>query len=57
MSHFLIPGGHEELPRAPQRVDAVLPCRQPRPAVDARIRADKEEVRGKYYRLCNKYTM
>ena len=38
-------GGHEELPRAPQRVDAVLPRRQPRPTVDARVRADEEEVR------------
>ena len=47
MSHFLIPGGHEELPRAPQRVDAVLPCRQPRPAVDARLGTDSQEVREK----------
>ena len=38
-------GGHEEFPRAPQRVDAVLPRRQPRPTVDARVRADEEEVR------------
>merc|ERR1712165_38260 len=38
-------GWHEELPRARQRVDAVLPRRQPRPPLDARLRADAQEVR------------
>ena len=47
MSHFFIPGGHEELPRAPQRVYAVLPRRKPRPAVDARLGTDSQEVREK----------
>merc|ERR1711899_44434 len=38
-------GRHEELPRARERVDAVLPRRQPRPPLDARLRADAQEVR------------
>merc|ERR1712088_334324 len=38
-------GWHEELPRARERVDAVLPGGQPRPPLDARIRTDQEEVR------------
>merc|ERR1711879_89196 len=38
-------GWHEELPRARQRVDAVLPGRQPRPPLDARLGADTWEVR------------
>merc|ERR1712117_841174 len=38
-------GWHEELPRARQRVDAVLPRRQPGPPLDARLRADAQEVR------------
>merc|ERR1712117_327335 len=38
-------GWHEELPRARERVDAVLPRRQPGPPLDARIRADAQEVR------------
>ena len=38
-------GWHEELPRARERVDAVLPRRQPRPPLDARLRADAQEVR------------
>ena len=42
---MIITGGHEELPRAPQRVDTVPARRQPRPAVDARVGADEDEVR------------
>merc|ERR1712024_164151 len=38
-------GRHEELPRARERVDAVLPGGEPRPPLDARLRADQEEVR------------
>merc|ERR1712038_1631818 len=38
-------GWHEELPRALERVDAVLPGGQPRPPLDARLGADQEEVR------------
>merc|ERR1712012_1194711 len=38
-------GWHEELPRARERVDAVLPRRQPGPPLDARLRADAQEVR------------
>merc|ERR1712117_675969 len=38
-------GWHEELPRARERVDAVLPGRQPGPPLDARFGADAQEVR------------
>merc|ERR1712045_869552 len=47
-SRLLRKGGHEELPRAPQRVYAVLPRRKPRPAVDARLGTDSQEVREKF---------
>merc|ERR1711992_309906 len=44
-SRLLRKGGNEELPRALEHREPVLPGREPRQAVDAGVGADEEEVR------------